>query len=172
MAERAEKIVNAKQLAALVRESCSVKDRTSSITGTFGERVKTAVENGHLNRKAFAVVAGLARMKDDVARDRAIRDIPLYIDMLREQGLFPAEHVGDLVDAAEAADGDEEGGNGSDDAPGPVDDRDPIAAAADKIWNDADPANGAGTQDAPVVPPKPKRGAGMGDAPSGYQLKH
>lgn len=148
-----ERIVNKKQLSALVRESVSTRDRTASISGTFRERVGEAVENGHLDRKAFNIVAGLAKMKDDVARDRAIRNIPLYIDMLREEGLFPAEHVGDLVDDAEKAAASE------DDAA--ADDRDPVAAAADAAFSAEDGVEPA--------PPKRTR-AKVGEAPSTFKL--
>jgi hypothetical protein len=155
----AERVVNRKQLSALIREGVSTRDRTASITSTFRERIGEAVENGNLNRKAFNIALGLAKMKDEVARDRAIRDLPLYIDMLREEGIFPAEHVGDLVDDAEAAAAEEQAGD--------ADERDPAAAAADAAFS---------AQDG-VEPQKPKlssrRGkAAMGDAESTYTLKH
>ncbi len=107
-----ERVVSKKHLSALIREGVSTRDRTASISGTFRERIGDAVENGHLNRKAFNIALGLAKMKDEVARDRAIRDLPLYIDMLREEGVFPAEHVGDLVDDAEKAAAGEDGPSG------------------------------------------------------------
>lgn len=157
----AERVVNRKQLSALIREGVSTRDRTASITGTFRERIGEAVENGNLNRKAFNIALGLAKMKDEVARDRAIRDPPLYIDMLREEGIFPAEHVGDLVDDAEAAAAEEQAG----DAEG-ADERDPAVAAADAAFS---------AQDG-VEPQKPKassrRGkAAMGDAEGSYTLR-
>lgn len=149
----AERVVSKKHLSALIREGVSTRDRTASISGTFRERIGDAVENGHLNRKAFNIALGLAKMKDEVARDRAIRDLPLYIDMLREEGVFPAEHVGDLVDDAEAA------AAGEDDAS--ADDRDPVAAAADAAFSAEDGVDPA--------PPKRQR-AKVGEAPSTFKL--
>jgi len=148
----AERVINRKHLSALIREGVSTRDRTASISGTFRERIGDAVENGHLNRKAFNIALGLAKMKDEVARDRAIRDLPLYIDMLREEGVFPAEHVGDLVDDAEKA--------ASEDEP-PGDDRDPVAAAADAAFSAED-----GVEPAPPKRPRAK----VGEAPSTFKL--
>lgn len=189
----AESVVNRKHLSALIREGVSTRDRTASISGTFRERIGDAVENGHLNRKAFNIALGLAKMKDEVARDRAIRDLPLYIDMLREEGVFPAEHVGDLVDDAEkaAAGEDETEGDGEvrdpktlrplclnpDNCSGygrttchscltAADDRDPVAAAADAVFSAEDGVEPS----APKTSRKPR--AAMGDAPSSYTLKH
>lgn len=149
----AERVVSKKHLSALIREGVSTRDRTASISGTFRERIGDAVENGHLNRKAFNIALGLAKMKDEVARDRAIRDLPLYIDMLREEGVFPAEHVGDLVDDAEKA------AAGEDDTEG--DERDPVAAAADAAFSAEDGVEPA--------PPKRTR-AKLGEAPSTFKL--
>lgn len=155
----AERVVSKKQLSALIREGVSTRDRTASITGTFRERIGEAVENGNLNRKAFNIALGLAKMKDEVARDRAIRDLPLYIDMLREEGIFPAEHVGDLVDDAEAAAAQDQGGD--------ADERDPAAAGADAAFSAEDG----------VEPQAPKTSsrrskASMGDADGSYVIKH
>lgn len=149
----AERVVNRKHLSALIREGVSTRDRTASISGTFRERIGDAVENGNLNRKAFNIALGLAKMKDEVARDRAIRDLPLYIDMLREEGVFPAEHVGDLVDDAEKA------AAGVDETE--VDERDPAAAAADAAFSAEDGVEPA--------PPKRTR-AKVGEAPSTFKL--
>lgn len=149
-AVKAERIVNKKQLAGLVKEAKSVRDRTSSITGTFGERVAAAVENGNLDKKAFGVVTGLAKMKDEAARDRAIRNIPLYIDMLREEGLFPAEHVGDLADMASEGEGDGEDADDGDHEPA----ENPAAASG----------NGKEFAEAAL--------SAMGEAPGSYTLKN
>ena len=153
----AERVVSKKHLSALIREGVSTRDRTASISGTFRERIGDAVENGHLNRKAFNIALGLAKMKDEVARDRAIRDLPLYIDMLREEGVFPAEHVGDLVDDAEKAAAGEDETEGD----GEADERDPVAAAADAAFSAEDGVEPA--------PPKRQR-AKVGEAPSTFKL--
>ncbi len=158
----AERVVNRKQLSALIREGVSTRDRTASITGTFRERIGEAVENGNLNRKAFNIALGLAKMKDEVARDRAIRDLPLYIDMLREEGIFPAEHVGDLVDDAEKA-----ATEGDGEADAATDERDPAAAAADAAFSAED---GVEAQ-APKTSSRRSKGS-MGDAAGSYTLKH
>ena len=155
-----ERVVSKKHLSALIREGVSTRDRTASISGTFRERIGDAVENGHLNRKAFNIALGLAKMKDEVARDRAIRDLPLYIDMLREEGVFPAEHVGDLVDDAEKA------ASGEDETETEADERDPAAAAADAAFSAED-----GIEPAPAKTTRKSRAA-MGDAEGSYTLKH
>ena len=95
-----DKVVNEKQLVALVQEAAAVKTRTASIAGVFGERVKAAVENGHLNKKAFSIVAGLHKMPDELRRNDAIRSLRLYLDML-DEALWHTGHAGDLFDEDE-----------------------------------------------------------------------
>lgn len=87
-------------LVSLVKKSDECKTEMLSISGELGERVKHAIENGHLHRGAFGLVSRLYRM-DEFRRNDFIRQFNLYCDICREKGLFGAEHVGDLVDTAE-----------------------------------------------------------------------
>lgn len=102
-----EKPVDKHQLIALVKESYATKEQTSSIAGAFGERVKKAVENGRLNKKAFSFVCQLHRM-DELKRQAVIRDVQLYIDMIEEGGLWGSQHVGNMIDDMERDDGSTE----------------------------------------------------------------
>lgn len=101
-----EKPVDKHQLIALVKESYTTKEQTAAIAGKFGERVKNAVENGRLNKKAFAFVCALHRM-EELKRQAVIRDAQLYIDMIEESGLWGHQHVGNMVDEMEREEGDE-----------------------------------------------------------------
>lgn len=96
------KTVAPKHLIALVREIDNEKTRVQSIVGTIGERVKEAVENGHLHKGAFNLLSKLYRM-DDLKRRDYIDSVRLYLDIAEEQHLFGDEHVGDLAKQADEA---------------------------------------------------------------------
>jgi hypothetical protein len=98
-----ERIVDKNFLIGLIKESKVTKERTSSIAGSFGERIKSAVDNGNLDRKAFAIVAGIYKMGDELRRKEVIRNVDLYLDMCEEAGLFGSEHMGDIAEQAERA---------------------------------------------------------------------
>lgn len=89
-----------------MKESYTTKEQTAAIAGKFGERVKNAVENGRLNKKAFAFVCALHRM-EELKRQGVIRDVQLYLDMIEESGLWGHQHVGNMVDDMERDDGDD-----------------------------------------------------------------
>lgn len=188
-AGKAEKVISKTIFASLLREAGKVKEETSAIAGKFGERVQHHAENSNLDRKAFKIVAGLVRMKNPVDRDRTIQNLPLYLDLARECGFLPEEHVGDLADMAEGAANDEGQGDLEDltdntgspaghEIVGTVDhalarmneaardERDPIVAHAQDDWDKADPANKEPADDKP----KGRRGKGMGDAAGTYKL--
>lgn len=103
MTDKAERTVAPKQLAALIKDADQKRTRMRSISGELGERVKHAVEAGHLHKGIFALMVKLYRM-DEQARDVWLRQLPLYIDICREEGLFGEEHVGDLAEMAQAGD--------------------------------------------------------------------
>lgn len=102
-----ERPVDKHQLIALVKESYATKEQTSAIAGAFGERVKNAVENGRLNKKAFSFVCQLHRM-EELKRQAVIRDMQLYIDMIEEGGLWGSQHVGNMIDDMERDNGSTE----------------------------------------------------------------
>lgn len=91
--------ISAKQLIALINDACQKRQRISSISGEIGERVKHACDNANLNKKAFSLAVQVARMPED-RRAAFLAAFPLYIDMMREEGMFGDEHVGDLADMA------------------------------------------------------------------------
>ena len=79
---------------------CAAQARIS-LSAIAREGGEAAVDNGHLHRGAYALMLRLYRM-DEERRDDFIRSIQLYLDICRDEGLFGEEHVGDLVDKAEA----------------------------------------------------------------------
>lgn len=98
-----ERTVAPKHLLALIQDANQKKTKMQSISGELGALIKEAVENGHLNRKAFGLVAQLDRQDEDKRNDN-VRSIRLYLDICEEQ-LWGDGHVGDLVDKAERSDG-------------------------------------------------------------------
>ena len=99
----ADRTIAAKQLVALIRETDQKKTKIASITGELGERIKSATENGNLHKACFGLMVKLYRMDED-KRDDFLRQFPLYVDICREGNLFGQEHVGDLVEDAQASD--------------------------------------------------------------------
>lgn len=98
-----QRTVAPKQLVALIKETDQKKTRMQSLSGEIGERIKNAVENGHLHKGAFGLCVRLFRM-DDLKRRDHIRSVRLYLDICEQEGLFGTEHVGDLVEQASGAD--------------------------------------------------------------------
>ena len=101
-----DRVVAPRQLLALIKDAHQKRNEIQGIAGTLGDRVKNAIENGHLHRAAFALMVRLYKM-DELKREDFIRQIPIYIEMCRKGELFGVEHAGDLV---EMAGGDGEGG--------------------------------------------------------------
>lgn len=101
--DSADRTVAPKQLVALITEANREKDKIQSIAGSLGERVKHAIENGHLHRGAFQMMVRLYKM-EEFKREDFIRQMNLYICICRENELFGPEHVGDLVEQAEGSD--------------------------------------------------------------------
>lgn len=98
-----DRTVAPKQLIALIKDAEQKGKRIQSIAGELGERVKNAVENGHLHRGAFRLMLRLYKM-DEEKRGDFMRSIGLYMQICHEEGLFgDPEHAGDLVDDAERA---------------------------------------------------------------------
>lgn len=93
------RLPNAKHVIALMKEAATVKEKTSSIAGAFGERMKAAQENGHLNGKAFRFVAGLHRM-EELKRNATIAHLRAYLEFAEEEWARGSHH-GDLAEQAE-----------------------------------------------------------------------
>lgn len=101
-----QRTVAPKQLIALIKEADQKKTRMQSLSGELGERVKAAVENGHLHKGAFGLCVKLHRM-DDLKRADYIRSVRLYLDICEQEQLWGSVHTGDLATMADQA--DEEG---------------------------------------------------------------
>lgn len=123
-----EKVVSKHLLLGLIKEANATKTKIGELSGSLGERVKTASENGHLHKAAFANVVKLSRMEELKRRD-FLRQRAIYEEMAQEAGLFGDEHAGDLVDEAEE-DQSDEGEDDADVRPGFLQDRDKAAADA------------------------------------------
>lgn len=93
-------IVNETQFAALFRECEQKRIRSQSINGEVGERIKHAVEDGHLHRKLFNLMRALSRM-DELKRNDFLSQFPIYVEMCERAGFFGDQHVGDLAELAE-----------------------------------------------------------------------
>lgn len=106
MSEPTTKLVNAKQLVALLKDADQKKTRVASINGELGERIKAAVEDGNLHRQLFGLMLKLSR-QDEIKRNDFLAQFPEYVRMCREAGLFGQEHAGDLLDQEPEKDPDE-----------------------------------------------------------------
>jgi hypothetical protein len=116
-----ERVVSAKQLVALLKEAKHAKAETSEVNGALGERVKNAVDNGRLNRKAYHLVKQVALIEDELKREAAIRDFGIYVDLCRKENLFGAEHTGDLDRMARGEDDEHPDPDAENDEAEPVD---------------------------------------------------
>lgn len=100
----ATKLPNTTQLMALLKEGLSVSEKTASIAGAFGERVKSAVENGNLHKGAFAHARAIFRkaMNNEIAALDHMDHLQVYIDTIRDQ-IREGGHVGNIDDMARMA---------------------------------------------------------------------
>jgi hypothetical protein len=83
---------------ALLNDGDQDDARIHSIAGEFREfcdRIKHAVEHGHLHAKAFRQTLALFR-NDEQAREAFLRNMNRYIAICQNQGLFGSQHVSDL----------------------------------------------------------------------------
>lgn len=90
-----DRTVSPKLLIGLIKEAHNKKSKMDTIKGELGDRVKSAVEDGHLHRAAFALIVKLYRMEEQ-KREDFIRQAELYVAICREADLFGPVHAGDL----------------------------------------------------------------------------
>lgn len=104
MSEETKKLPNTKQLMALLKEGLSVSEKTASIAGAFGERVKSAVENGNLHKGAFAHARAIYRkaMNNELAALDHIDHLRAYLEAI-EDTVRSGGHVGDFDHMARMA---------------------------------------------------------------------
>lgn len=101
MSDTVEKVIPKKELLSLVRKAVQTKKKTSSIAGELGESVKYAVENKHLNKKAFSLIVSTDQM-DELKRNDFWRSVDIYREMM-------AEEWGDGADMLDKSGADEAG---------------------------------------------------------------
>lgn len=171
------RLPSAAQVKSLLKEGARVKERVGEIAGTYGDRVKSAIENGNLHGAAFGKAKSIFNKgrTNELAALEQIAHLRVYLDWI-EEDISNKGHTGNLADMANtAADEDEgEGDPAPETAPGGV----PLAdaqkmfegtkaiadnrkAAAKKLDipaldPDAPPAPPPATDAAPAE--KPKRG--------------
>ncbi len=90
----AERVISRKQLVALLKEGNNLKADLAAKSGKFGERIKNAADNAYLDTKAFRFCLGIMRM-EDLKQQQFLRNVELYLDMMREEGLI-RESQGEL----------------------------------------------------------------------------
>lgn len=80
------KQIGARKLMGLLKDAAVLKQDVAELTGTFGNAIKDAAENHHLNKKAFRICAGLYRMEPDKLAD-TLDAMDFYLDAsgLRER---------------------------------------------------------------------------------------
>lgn len=147
------KLPSATVVKALFAEANKVKEQLSSISGTFGDRIKTQIEIGNLCGPAFRQAASIfkkARNNELKAKEH-LYHLRAYLDWV-EEDMFNKGHVGDLASMAE------EGDVGEAEA-----EVETAAEAADRIFNEQNRAAAAEALDldslkteAPAEPAKPK----------------
>lgn len=153
--EKVTKLVNAKQLVALLRDASNKKTKVAEINGEIGERIKNAAENGNLHKGLFGLMLKLSRM-DELKRNDFLDQFPEYVRMCREAGLFGQEHVGDLLSDKEPTQEEL--------------DAEAAAANAEAIEKGITPIPDAEFDDSTSSRPSRRRAAVDGDAPGGYKV--
>lgn len=163
MTEETSKIVNAKQFLALIKAADQAKTKVASINGEIGERIKTAVEDGHLHAGAFKLILKLSRQDED-KRDEFLRQSDIYREMAIKGGLFGEEHTGDLDDLARKAAAEQ----AEDEESSRVAENVHRLETGIKTLSDEDKA----FDDDTSGKPSRKGRKGVGEASGSYQLKH
>ncbi|WP_038367901.1 hypothetical protein [Bosea sp. UNC402CLCol] len=142
---------------ALFVANNKAKEETSSINGTYGDRVKTQIEIGNLHGPSFRHAASIFRKakNNELKAREHVAHLRFLLDLLDEE-FENAGHVGDLDRMSKAAakqDGDEDEGAQQETA----------AEAANRIFTEQNRAAAGEALDlenlkteAPTEPAKPK----------------
>ena len=72
--------ISQSKLRSLMASARSTKADIAEIAGNFGEEVKAAVENNHLNRKVFRQITALDRMEPEKLK-LWLEDFEHYLDI-------------------------------------------------------------------------------------------
>ncbi len=80
------KQIGARKLMGLLKDAAALKQDVSELTGTFGNAIKDAAENHHLNKRAFRICAGLYSLEPEKLAD-TLDALDFYLDAsgLRER---------------------------------------------------------------------------------------
>ena len=92
------KLPSASVVKALFAEANKVKEQLSSISGSFGDRIKTQIEVGNLCGPAFRQAASIfkkARNNELKAKEH-LYHLRAYLDWV-EEDMFNKGHVGDIA---------------------------------------------------------------------------
>lgn len=98
------RLPTATQVKALLKEGARVKERVGEIAGTYGDRVKSAIENGNLHGAAFGKAKSIFNKgrTNELAALEQIHHLRVYLDWI-EEDISNKGHVGNLDDQAKSA---------------------------------------------------------------------
>lgn len=161
------KLPSASVVKALFAEANRVKEQLSSISGTFGDRVKTQIEVGNLCGPAFRQAASIFKKgkNNELKAKEHLYHLRAYLDWV-EEDLVNRGHLGNLDDMSRSGD-DEEGEEAAQesaaDAANRIFTEENRKAAGDAL--DLDALKGEEASSAPIEPTdeppaKPKRARG------------
>lgn len=98
------RLPSAAQVKALFKEGARVKEKMSEIAGTYGDRVKSAIENGNLHGAAFGKAKSIytKSRNNELAALEQMHHLRVYLDWI-EEDIRNKGHVGDLDRMSKAA---------------------------------------------------------------------
>lgn len=97
--EHAAQMPSRSVVLALFKKSIETKEKTASIAGEFGERVKNQVENGHLDASAFRMASTVYRKaKSNELKGLATLDQLRFLLEIVEEEVRQGGHAGNLDD--------------------------------------------------------------------------
>lgn len=98
------RLPSAAQVKALLKEGARVKEKMSEIAGTYGDRVKPAIENGNLHGAAFGKAKSIYTKSrtNELAALEQIHHLRVYLEWI-EEDIQNKGHVGDLDRMSQAA---------------------------------------------------------------------
>lgn len=111
--EQGRPVITERQLKSLLSEGRKAKQNITDINTAFGGQVKEAIENKHLDHRAFRIIRGLDRLEPEKLRD-TLDNLEHYLDIA---GLNERAASAPRLEM-EGGEGEEEGDEqGSDPAP-------------------------------------------------------
>lgn len=158
------RLPSAAQVKALFKEGARVKEKMSEIAGTYGDRVKSAIENGNLHGAAFGKAKSIytKSRNNELAALEQIHHLRVYLDWI-EEDIRNKGHVGDLDRMSKAGEEKQEepqsAAAAAAEAFAKEDAKTEANRAAARVALDLpEDGSGAAPPPPPVVDEKPKRG--------------